>query len=313
MSEEIARYEEAFVPAAQIRQQVNAVQELMASVMQDGTHYGTIPGCGDKPTLLQPGAQKLMLMFRLADGYEIDERDLGGGHREYRVKCTLCNRNTGIVQGSGNGLCSTMESKYRYRNVADWEDTGEGIPGDYQSRKQEYRKRGFGAKKVNGDWRWVRYTDSQKSENPDIADTYNTVLKMACKRALVSAVLNATAASDIFTQDVEDMPQFRLAEKPDLAELGNAMRDMQAKGVAVSDMKRAIKEALGKEYDRLSQKDVPDAVAVVLSMGPTEGQADGAPGQGIAGAETEVGASRDALDAGPSEAEEGLYEEEVPF
>jgi hypothetical protein len=35
----------------------------------------------------------------------------------------------------------------------------------------------------------------------------NTIMKMACKRALVAATLNATAASDIFTQDVEDMPQ----------------------------------------------------------------------------------------------------------
>ena len=41
-------------------------------------------------------------------------------------------------------------------------------------------------------------------ENEDIADVYNTVLKMAKKRALVDATLTATAASDIFTQDVED-------------------------------------------------------------------------------------------------------------
>lgn len=36
------------------------------------------------------------------------------------------------------------------------------------------------------------------------ADLYNTIVKMANKRALVAAVLNATAASDVFTQDVED-------------------------------------------------------------------------------------------------------------
>ena len=36
-------------------------------------------------------------------------------------------------------------------------------------------------------------------------DIQNTLYKMACKRALVAAVLNATAASDIFTQDLEDM------------------------------------------------------------------------------------------------------------
>lgn len=36
---------------------------------------------------------------------------------------------------------------------------------------------------------------------------HNTVLKMAKKRAHVDATLTATAASDIFTQDVEDMPE----------------------------------------------------------------------------------------------------------
>ena len=307
MTEEIAAYDAfGIVPVQQIRMQVNAIQELMQAVMQENTHYGTIPGCGDKPTLLQPGAQKIMLMFQLADDYEIVERNLGNGHREYRVKCTLCNRNTGLVQGSGNGLCSTMESKYRYRNVADWEDTGEPIPNDARQRKAEYRKQGFGMKKVNGQWLWVRYLDAQKSENPDIADTYNTVLKMACKRALVSAVLNATAASDIFTQDIEDMPQFRFAEKPDLTELGNAMRDMQAQGVKVSDMKQAIRDALGKDYDRLSQSDVPNAVAVVLATGTRGGEADGASGQEIA--PEEIGSRGDALDAAPP-----LFEEDQVF
>jgi hypothetical protein len=46
--------------------------------------------------------------------------------------------------------------------------------------------------------------DEGRSENPDIADLYNTVLKMAKKRAFVDATITATAASDFFTQDVED-------------------------------------------------------------------------------------------------------------
>jgi hypothetical protein len=51
----------------------------------------------------------------------------------------------------------------------------------------------------------VRAGDKVEHDNP--ADYYNTVLKMAKKRAHVDAVLTATAASDIFTQDVEDMPE----------------------------------------------------------------------------------------------------------
>jgi hypothetical protein len=55
-------------------------------------------------------------------------------------------------------------------------------------------------------------------------DLFNTIVKMAGKRALVAAVLNATAASDAFTQDLEDMQPaqptpapIKAATKADLA------------------------------------------------------------------------------------------------
>jgi len=41
-------------------------------------------------------------------------------------------------------------------------------------------------------------------ENPDLADCFNTVKKMAKKRALVDAVQTNTACSDLFVQDLED-------------------------------------------------------------------------------------------------------------
>lgn len=49
-----------------------------------------------------------------------------------------------------------------------------------------------------------KYRYKYSKENPDIADTYNTVLKMAKKRAHVDATITACAASDIFTQDIGD-------------------------------------------------------------------------------------------------------------
>lgn len=198
------------IPVEQIKRQTDQVKALMASCMSDGMHYGKIPGCGDKPTLLQPGAQKLTMMFGLADTYEISREDLPNGHREYTVKCLLVSKSTGLVQGSGVGLCSTMEKKYRYRNVSDFEITDQPIPQDARERKQEYRKRGYGMKKVDGQWCWVKYMDSTQQENPDIADTYNTVLKMACKRALIAAVLNTLAVSDLFTQDIEDLGNYAI-------------------------------------------------------------------------------------------------------
>jgi hypothetical protein len=61
-------------------------------------------------------------------------------------------------------------------------------------------------------------TEIGRVDNPDLADTFNTVLKMADKRALIAAVLNGTAASDVFTQDVEDSQPSASAEPQPQAE-----------------------------------------------------------------------------------------------
>ncbi|MCQ2096799.1 MAG: hypothetical protein MJY87_02510 [Fibrobacter sp.] len=106
-----------------------------------------------------------------------------------------------------------MESKYRYRgNEA--VNTGKPVPKEYWNAKrngnaQEMKRilggAGFKAQKDDGG-NWMIYQKSEKKlENPDIADTYNTVLKMASKRSLVDAVLKATGGSCEFTQDIEDM------------------------------------------------------------------------------------------------------------
>ncbi len=86
MSEELAIYESKPLTANDIKGQVDLIQEVMKKVMRDKEHYGIIPGCGDKPALLKPGAEKLNLTFRMAPDPETEIIDLGGGHREYRVK-----------------------------------------------------------------------------------------------------------------------------------------------------------------------------------------------------------------------------------
>lgn len=209
-------YEEIGSPlsVSVIKHQIQVIQEVMRDAMVKDTHYGVIPGT-DKPTLLKAGAEKLSLTFRLSPTYVVTRLDLQNGHREYEVRCTLTHIPTQAIFGEGVGTCSSMESKYRYRNISDFELTGEPIPKDSKERKAEYRKQGFGMKKVNGNWEWVKYKDSEKQEHPDIADTYNTILKMAKKRAHVDAVLTATAASDIFAQDLEDLPQNQIFVKPE--------------------------------------------------------------------------------------------------
>lgn len=203
-----------------LRGQISVIQDAMKSVMRDNEHFGVIPGT-NKPTLLKPGAEKLSLLFRLAPKYEVTRHDMKDHHREYEVKCTLIHINTGNFIGQGVGSCSTMEKKYRYRNID--EPTGVSVPKSYwdnrdsdvlldaisDSGKNIPKNSSLGTTKENGSW---EISFKRSGENPDIADTYNTVLKMAKKRAHVDAILTATAASDIFTQDVEDMPEFESKE-----------------------------------------------------------------------------------------------------
>lgn len=217
--------------AVEVREQVNAIQHLMAAVLKEGTHYGKIPGTGKdaKPSLLQPGAEKIAQMFHLVPKYSYQMRELPGGHREYDFVCTLVGYSDGAVAGEGYGLCSTMESKYRYRN--EWRNG------------QKYRQ-----------------------ENPDIADTYNTVFKMAKKRAFVDAVKSTTAASDIFTQDVEDMPayMFQGGQQPAQAQAQPSGPQLSSQTI---DARRAVMQSLSEQLADATRSDVESCKKALFHQG----------------------------------------------
>ena len=172
--------------AVEIRQRVNLVQEVMQGIMKRETHYGTIPGT-PKPTLYKPGAEVLCVTFRVAQEYKIEDLSIEGVAR-YRVTCVGRHQISGITLGEGVGECSSGEEKYKWRGAAckaELDATPENL------RRKKYYKNGNTA-------------DQIRTEPADLA---NTILKMACKRAMIAMTLNVTAASDIFTQDIEDLPE----------------------------------------------------------------------------------------------------------
>lgn len=206
-------------------QQAGVVQELLKQVLKVDEHYGVIPGTGTKPTLLKPGAEKIAALFQLSS--EIKDciiSNLDNGHREYRVTIALISR--GRVAGMGTGSCSTMESKYRYRNLkrvcpecgmaAIIKGKAEYGGGWLCFKKQE----GCGSK-FDIDASDIVDQEVGKTDHTDPADYWNTVLKMAKKRALVDAVLTTTATSDLFTQDIEDMPDLNKGKAKPKAQSGN--------------------------------------------------------------------------------------------
>jgi hypothetical protein len=192
----------------QVLAQVEKIQTLMTKAMKVNEHFGVIPGT-NKPTLLKPGAEKLCFMFRLSPDYTVQE-SWQGPHVSIISTCTLTHISSGAHMGSGMGSCSTRESKYAYRKAARacpkcGKESIIKSAADYGGGWACWKKKdGCGAKFADNAPEIVSQPEG-RTDNPDLADQYNTVLKMSNKRALIAAVLNVTAASDIFTQDMEDI------------------------------------------------------------------------------------------------------------
>lgn len=175
-------------PTAEVVAHAKTVQQVMQAIMKPNVHYGAIPGAGDKPTLLKSGAEVLCMTFRIADRYEVADLSSNGVIR-YRVNCIGEHQTTGATLGSGLGECSTDEEKYRWRKAVCQEE--------FDATPETHRRLKFGRKQGG------HYTVQQIRTEP--ADLANTILKMACKRAKIAMVLNVTAASDMFSQDLEDL------------------------------------------------------------------------------------------------------------
>lgn len=139
----------------QNKERLAQMRQFVAEQMVKGIDYAPIPGCGEKPTLLKPGAEKLNAIMgfypefvKLNEIFDKEDKLL-----VIEYKCVLKSKKTGIKQAEGIGVCNSKEKKYI---------------------------------------------------NQDFYSIWNTINKMAQKRAYVGATLMATALSQNFTQDVED-------------------------------------------------------------------------------------------------------------
>lgn len=204
---------------AKLRERYGMFNQFVKEILHDGTDYQVIPGTGTKPSLVKPGAEKLCALFGLSAHFQtvdIVEDWTGEAHNGepffyYRYRCALMRGDLMVAECEGS--CNSWEKKYRYRSadlVCPVCNKATIIKG-----KEEYgggwvcfaKRGGCGAKFKDTD---KAITDQPRGlvPNVDIADQVNTLQKMAQKRAFVGATLIATNASEYFTQDIEDMPQF---------------------------------------------------------------------------------------------------------
>lgn len=169
---------------------INAIQQVTRAKMIQDVHYGVIPGT-QKPTLYKAGAEMLLTMFGI--GPKVEIQDLSSGSRiKYRVIVTGIHIASDRTIGQGVGECSSGEEKYQWRNAICAEEFA--VTPDDRKRVKWARGRNNST-----------YQTEQIRTNAD--DLSNTVLKMAKKRALIDMTLTALGVSDLFSQDIEDMPE----------------------------------------------------------------------------------------------------------
>lgn len=96
---------------AQIMNKITQFQKTIQNTLHQNHDFGVIPGTS-KPTLLKPGAEKLLMMMGLRSEFDIADstRDFKEGFFQYQVRCKLYKNETLITEGLG--ACNTKEKKY---------------------------------------------------------------------------------------------------------------------------------------------------------------------------------------------------------
>lgn len=145
-----------------------AMARIVKEAMTEGHDFGVIPGT-KKPSLYQPGADKLLTAFSLYAKPRLLESTVTPEFVSRTYTIDVYHRDSGALIASCAGSCNSAEDRF-------------------------YRKAGGQRMPVFADAR----------------ECMNTIDKMAQKRAKVGAAINALAIADLFTQDVEDLPQSHL-------------------------------------------------------------------------------------------------------
>ena len=90
---------------------IGQFQKVVQSQLTQNHDYGVIPGT-PKPTLLKPGAEKILMLLGLRSEFDIVDstRDFEKGFFQYQVKCKLFRGDMLVTEGLGS--CNNRERKY---------------------------------------------------------------------------------------------------------------------------------------------------------------------------------------------------------
>jgi hypothetical protein len=217
------------VSLQQAADNMRKLDQIRKQIMREGVDYDIIPGA-QKPSLLKPGAERLLHFYGLGHRVQCEEKvedwDNGFFYYRYRVTVVKTYPTHEIVVAECEGSANSKEKRYR---------------------------------------------------NQDVYTIVNTLQKMAIKRALVGATLQATGTSGFFTQDVEDMDLPAMDGQRQTPLAGNATDKQQRaihtsakkKGLSDEDIKALIKRHTKGRTDsakELSKQEASDLIKLIQEM-----------------------------------------------
>jgi len=167
---------------------VRMLDDLYRNLLQKDVDYGILPGT-DKPSMFKPGAELLARRIGLeaSSRQEKEIVDRVDPYIQYDYLFEVFYEGQKIADG--RGTCNSLEPKYALRWYYERE-----IPPKYKKEELEVRRTRNGS---------VQYgAPVSKYTTFGLA---NTIMKMALKRSYIDAILRATGASRIFSQDIEEL------------------------------------------------------------------------------------------------------------
>ncbi len=128
MANEIMQQQQSIIDGINIQavqatmQKISSFQQVVQRSLKQGFDFGVIPGT-PKPTLLKPGAEKILMMMGLQSQFEIADstRDWEQGFFQYQIRCKLIKNDILITEGLG--ACNSKENKYLKASPYDADNT----------------------------------------------------------------------------------------------------------------------------------------------------------------------------------------------
>lgn len=194
------------------------LKEFVRNQLVEGidNDYAIIPGT-KKKSLLQPGAEKLNMLFGLRPEFELvfKEIDFETNFVMFSYKCRIIHIASGKVVAENDAICNSQETKYAEKS--EWTDKTDTTPAFKTKVPQK------------------------------IAEIMNTVMMMCQKRAYVNATKKAVGASDFFTSDMEgkDIKKLKSGEIDETAK-GNLSFSVDGKKEDTTASKDTLKKLGGK-------------------------------------------------------------------